>query len=109
MQVVLKPIVSPVHLDRVKYFLEDQTIELLEPDLEQNGLPRPEIGNEIQTYRQRRKKQEKAYPRKMTMINLDWENVVENGRIWGLAYKQRGTDNGIWLNLKWDCEVMKHS
>ncbi|GFT31638.1 uncharacterized protein TNCV_230771 [Trichonephila clavipes] len=43
--VVSKPIVSPGHLDGEKYFLEDQTIELLEPHLEQNGLPRPEIGN----------------------------------------------------------------
>ncbi|GFY43945.1 hypothetical protein TNIN_276451 [Trichonephila inaurata madagascariensis] len=58
--VVLKPIVSPIHLDREKYFLEDQTIELLEPDLEQSGLPRPEIGNEIQTYRQRRKETGKS-------------------------------------------------
>ncbi|GFV52371.1 uncharacterized protein TNCV_3216021 [Trichonephila clavipes] len=53
--VVSKPIVSPGHLDEEKYFLEDQTLELLEPDLKQNGLPRPEIGNEIQTRRQRRK------------------------------------------------------
>ncbi|GFX65543.1 uncharacterized protein TNCV_5082791 [Trichonephila clavipes] len=45
--VISKPIVSPGHLNVEKYFLEDQTIELLEPDLEQNGLPRPEIGNEI--------------------------------------------------------------
>ncbi|GFY25292.1 uncharacterized protein TNCV_2484121 [Trichonephila clavipes] len=53
--VVSKPIVSPGHLNGGKYFLEDQTIELLEQDLEQNGLPRPEIGNKIQTPRQRRK------------------------------------------------------
>ncbi|GFV27201.1 hypothetical protein TNCV_2720291 [Trichonephila clavipes] len=44
--VVSKPIVSPGHLNGGKYFLEDQTIELLEPDLEQNGLPRPEIRND---------------------------------------------------------------
>ncbi|GFY77108.1 uncharacterized protein TNIN_107001 [Trichonephila inaurata madagascariensis] len=56
--IVSKPVVCPGHLNRVKYFLEDQTIELLEPDLEQNGLPRPEIGNEIQTRRQRRKEAE---------------------------------------------------
>ncbi|GFS51860.1 hypothetical protein TNIN_195561 [Trichonephila inaurata madagascariensis] len=54
--VVSKSVVSPGHLDREKYFLEDQTSELLEPDLEQNGLPRPDIGNEIQTSRQRKKK-----------------------------------------------------
>ncbi|GFT32219.1 hypothetical protein TNCV_1034881 [Trichonephila clavipes] len=47
--VVSKPIVSPGHLKGEKYFLEDQTIELLEPDLEQNGLQRPEIENEMQT------------------------------------------------------------
>ncbi|GFU49135.1 hypothetical protein TNCV_573721 [Trichonephila clavipes] len=53
--VVSKPIVSPGHLNGKKYFLEDQTIELLEPELEQNGLPRPEIGNDTQTRRQRKK------------------------------------------------------
>ncbi|GFY37674.1 hypothetical protein TNIN_71941 [Trichonephila inaurata madagascariensis] len=58
--VVSKPVVNPGHLDRVKYFLEDQTIEFLEPDLEQNGLPRTEIGNEIQTRRQRSKEAEKS-------------------------------------------------
>ncbi|GFS68100.1 uncharacterized protein TNCV_1363111 [Trichonephila clavipes] len=57
---VSKPIVSPGHLNGEKYFLEDQTIELLEPDLEQNGVPRPEIGNEMQTYRERRKEAEKS-------------------------------------------------
>ncbi|GFX75755.1 hypothetical protein TNCV_2237271 [Trichonephila clavipes] len=38
----------------------DQTIELLEPDFEQNGLPRPEIENEMQTRRERRKEAEKS-------------------------------------------------
>ncbi|GFY50442.1 hypothetical protein TNIN_374281 [Trichonephila inaurata madagascariensis] len=51
--IVSKPVVFPGHLERVKYFLEDKTIELLEPDLEQNGLPRLEIGNEIQTRKKR--------------------------------------------------------
>ncbi|GFW32285.1 hypothetical protein TNCV_674441 [Trichonephila clavipes] len=59
--VVSKPIVSPGHLNGGKYFLEDQTIELLEPDLEQNGLSRPEIGNDTQTRRQRKKKQKRAH------------------------------------------------
>ncbi|GFV87208.1 integrase catalytic domain-containing protein [Trichonephila clavipes] len=54
--VVSKPVVSSGYLDGGKYFLEDQTIELLEPDLEQNGLPRPEIGNEIQTTKERSRK-----------------------------------------------------
>ncbi|GFS97796.1 ATP-dependent DNA helicase [Trichonephila clavipes] len=58
--VVSKSVVSPGHLDGGKYFLEDQTIEFLESDLEQNGLPRSEIGNEIQTRRQRRKEAEKS-------------------------------------------------
>ncbi|GFY67571.1 uncharacterized protein TNIN_408201 [Trichonephila inaurata madagascariensis] len=34
--VVSKPVVSPKHLNWEKYILENQTIELLEPDLEQN-------------------------------------------------------------------------
>ncbi|GFV19794.1 hypothetical protein TNCV_480201 [Trichonephila clavipes] len=59
--VVSKPIVSQGHLNGEKYFLEDQTIELLEADLEQNGLPRPEIGNDTQTRRQRKKKQKRAH------------------------------------------------
>ncbi|GFW36427.1 hypothetical protein TNCV_3713451 [Trichonephila clavipes] len=58
--VVSKSVVSPGHLDGGKYFLEDQTIEFLESDLEQNGLPRSEIGNEIQTRRRRRKEAEKS-------------------------------------------------
>ncbi|GFX65990.1 uncharacterized protein TNCV_14111 [Trichonephila clavipes] len=78
--VVSKPIVSPGHLNGKKYFLGDQTIELLEPDLEQNGLPRPEIGNDTQTRRQRKKEAEKS-------TRLENENdqfrlrecVVENG------------------------------
>ncbi|GFW58617.1 uncharacterized protein TNCV_1579491 [Trichonephila clavipes] len=57
---VSKPIVSQGHLNGGKYFLEDQTIELLEPDLEQKGLPRPEIGNDTQTRRQRKKEAEKS-------------------------------------------------
>ncbi|GFT40155.1 hypothetical protein TNCV_782781 [Trichonephila clavipes] len=52
---VSKPIIIPGHLDGEKHFLEDQTFELLEPDIEQNGLPRPEIGNGIQTRIRRRK------------------------------------------------------
>ncbi|GFX57310.1 hypothetical protein TNCV_3914741 [Trichonephila clavipes] len=58
--VVSKPVVSRGHLDGKKYFLEDQTIELLEPDVKQNGLPRPEIVNEIQTRGQQRKEAQKS-------------------------------------------------
>ncbi|GFY63250.1 uncharacterized protein TNIN_294271 [Trichonephila inaurata madagascariensis] len=52
--VVSKPIVSPGHLDGGKYFLEDQTIELLEPDLEQNGLSRPEMGKKTVLFQNKR-------------------------------------------------------
>ncbi|GFY78839.1 hypothetical protein TNIN_161151 [Trichonephila inaurata madagascariensis] len=92
---------KPGHLDREKYFLEDQTIELLEPDLEQNGLPRPEIGNEIQTYRQRRKDTGKS-----TGLENDddqfrlGECVVENGEDLGPSFiQERAQTMGIWLNL----------
>ncbi|GFV82610.1 hypothetical protein TNCV_1618391 [Trichonephila clavipes] len=99
--VVSKPIVSPGHLNEEKYFLEDQTIELLEPDLEQNGLPRPEIGNDTQTRRQRKKEAEKS-------TRLENENdqfrlrecvVVKMGRILCLRLQGRARTMGIWLNL----------
>ncbi|GFQ72896.1 uncharacterized protein TNCT_353081 [Trichonephila clavata] len=45
--VVSKAVVGPKHLDREKYILENQTIELLESNLEQNGLPKLEIENAI--------------------------------------------------------------
>ncbi|GFW78865.1 uncharacterized protein TNCV_2058861 [Trichonephila clavipes] len=93
--VVSKPIVSLGHLDGEKYFLEDQTLELLEPDLEQNGLPRPEIGNKIQTRRQRRKETGKS-----TCLENDddqfrlGECVVENGEDFGPSFTEEGTDSG---------------
>ncbi|GFY76809.1 uncharacterized protein TNIN_14851 [Trichonephila inaurata madagascariensis] len=94
MHVVLKPIVSPVHLDRVKYFLEDQTIELLEPDLEQNGLPRSEIGNEIPTRRQRRKEAEKST--RLESVDDQFrlrECVVENWEDFVPSFTGESTDN----------------
>ncbi|GFY56389.1 uncharacterized protein TNIN_307491 [Trichonephila inaurata madagascariensis] len=105
--VVSKPIVSPGHLDGEKYFLEGQTIELLEPDLEQNRLPRPEIGNEIQTHRQRRKETGKS----TRLENGDdqfrlGECVVENGEDFGLSFTGKGTDSGNLVKLS-DCEVME--
>ncbi|GFY69302.1 uncharacterized protein TNIN_421791 [Trichonephila inaurata madagascariensis] len=107
MHVVLKPIVSPIHLDREKYILEDQTVELLEPDLEQNGLSRPEIGNEIPTRRQRRKEAEK----RTRLENVDdqfrlRECVVENGEDFVPSFLGEGTDNGNLVKLS-DCEVME--
>ncbi|GFY70821.1 uncharacterized protein TNIN_486851 [Trichonephila inaurata madagascariensis] len=107
MHVVLKPIVSPRHLDQEKYFLENQTIELLEPDLEQNGLQRPEIGNEIQTHRQRRKETGKS-----THLENDVDQfrlrecVVENGEDFGPSFTGEGTDNGNLVKLS-VCEVME--
>ncbi|GFX64398.1 hypothetical protein TNCV_3437961 [Trichonephila clavipes] len=77
--------------------LRDQTIELWETDLEQNGLPRSEKGNEIQTRRQRRKETGKS-----TRLENDndqfrlGECVVENGGgggFWALVYR-RG--HGQW-------------
>ncbi|GFY15098.1 uncharacterized protein TNCV_4493511 [Trichonephila clavipes] len=105
--VVSKPIVSPGHLDGEKYFLEDQTIELLEPDLEQNGPTRPEIGNEIQTRRQRRKETEKSTRRENDddQFRLG-ECVVENGEEFGPSFTGEGTDNGSLVILS-DCEVME--
>ncbi|GFW18671.1 uncharacterized protein TNCV_1369251 [Trichonephila clavipes] len=105
--VVSKPIDSPGHLNGEKYFLEDQTIELLEPDLEQNGLPRPEIGNEIQTRRQRRKETGKR-----TRLENDddqfrlGECVVENGEDFGPSFTGEGTDNRNLVKIR-DCEVME--
>ncbi|GFV86674.1 uncharacterized protein TNCV_4185271 [Trichonephila clavipes] len=105
--VVSKPIVSPGHLDAEKIFLEDQTIELLEPDLEQNGLPRLEIGNEIQTRRERRKETEKS----TRLENEDdqfrlRECVVEIGEDFVPSFTWEGTDNGNFVKLR-DCEVME--
>ncbi|GFY00136.1 uncharacterized protein TNCV_1342341 [Trichonephila clavipes] len=97
---------SPGHLNGGKYFLEDQTIELLEPDLEQNGLPRPEIGNDTQTRRQR-KKAEKS-------TRLENENdqfrlrecVVENGEDFVPSFTGEGTDNGNLVKLS-ACEIIE--
>ncbi|GFY33676.1 uncharacterized protein TNCV_4593881 [Trichonephila clavipes] len=105
--VVSKSIVSPGHLDGEKYFLEDQTIELLEPDLEQNGLRRPEIGNEMQTRRERRKEAEKS-------IHLENENdqfrlrgsVVKIGEDFGPSLTGEGTDNGNLVKLS-ACEIIE--
>ncbi|GFY79672.1 uncharacterized protein TNIN_196511 [Trichonephila inaurata madagascariensis] len=105
--VILKSVVSPVHLDRLKYFLEDQTIELLEPDLEQNGLPRPEIGNEIQTRRQRRKETGKSTRQENDNDKFRLgECAVENGEDFGPSFTGEGTDNGNLVKLS-DCEVME--
>ncbi|GFV56478.1 uncharacterized protein TNCV_2209441 [Trichonephila clavipes] len=105
--VVSKPIVSPGHLNEGTYFLEDQTIELLEPDLEQDGLPRPEIGNDTQTRRQRKKEAEKS-------TRLENENdqfrlrecVVENGEDFVLSFTREGTDNGNLVKLS-ACEIIE--
>ncbi|GFW65101.1 uncharacterized protein TNCV_393671 [Trichonephila clavipes] len=105
--VVSKPVVSVGHFDGGKYFLEDQTIELLEPDLEQNGLPRPEIGNEMQTRRERRKEAE-------TSIRLENENgqfrlrgsVVEIGEDFVPSLTGEGTDNGNLVKLS-SCGIME--
>ncbi|GFS61411.1 uncharacterized protein TNIN_245951 [Trichonephila inaurata madagascariensis] len=103
--VVSKPIVSPGHLDWEKYFLENQTIELLEPNLEQNGLQRPEVGNGIQTLRQRRKETGKS-----TRLENDddqfrlGECVVENGEDFGLLLTGEGNENLVKLS---NYEVME--
>ncbi|GFS99765.1 uncharacterized protein TNCV_1095741 [Trichonephila clavipes] len=104
---ISKPVVNRGHLDGEKYFLEDQTIELLEPDLEQNGLPRPEIGNEIQTRRQRRKEAEKntCLENEDNQFRLR-ECVVENGENFVPSFTGEGTDNRNLVKLS-DCEVME--
>ncbi|GFV13761.1 uncharacterized protein TNCV_3957761 [Trichonephila clavipes] len=105
--VVSKPIVSPGHLDGEKYFLEDQTLELLELDLEQNDLPRPEIGNEIQTRRQRRKETGKS-----THLENDddqfilGECVVEIREDFVPSLTGEGTDIGNLIKLS-ACEIME--
>ncbi|GFW53137.1 uncharacterized protein TNCV_3293841 [Trichonephila clavipes] len=104
--VVSKPIVSPGHLDGGKYFLEYQTIELLEPDLEQNGLPRPEIGNDTQTHRQRKKAE------KSTRLENEDDQfrlrkcVVENGEDFVPSFTGEGTDNGNLVKLS-ACEIIE--
>ncbi|GFU49014.1 uncharacterized protein TNCV_2333081 [Trichonephila clavipes] len=104
-QVVSKPIVSPGHLNGEKYFLEDQTIELLEPDLEENGLPRPEIGNDTQTRRQRKKEIEKStcLENESDQFRLR-ECVVENGEV--PSFTGECTDNGNLVKSR-DWEVME--
>ncbi|GFV91539.1 uncharacterized protein TNCV_2384991 [Trichonephila clavipes] len=95
------------HLDGEKYFLENQTIEFLEPDLEQNGLPRPDIGNEMQTRRERRKEAEKS-------ICLENENdqfrlrgsVVEIGKDFVHSLTGEGTNNGNLVKLS-ACEIIE--
>ncbi|GFV68347.1 uncharacterized protein TNCV_575991 [Trichonephila clavipes] len=105
--VVSKPIVSLGHLDREKYFLEDQTIELREPNFEQNSLPRPEIRIEIQTRRHRRKETGKS----IRLENDDdqfrlRECVVENREDSGPSFTREGTNNGNLVKLS-NCEVME--
>ncbi|GFU85237.1 hypothetical protein TNCV_2385441 [Trichonephila clavipes] len=99
--VVSKAIVSPGHLNGEKYFLENQTIELLEPDLEQNGLPRPEIGNEMQTRRERRKEAEKSI-----RLENEKDQFRLRGSIVGIGenfvpfrLQGRARTIGIWLKL----------
>ncbi|GFQ88081.1 hypothetical protein TNCT_706881 [Trichonephila clavata] len=53
--VVSKAVVGPKHVDREKFILENQTIELLESNLEQNGLPKLEIENVTQVSRSAKK------------------------------------------------------
>ncbi|GFV85193.1 uncharacterized protein TNCV_4172461 [Trichonephila clavipes] len=104
--VVSKPIVSPGHLDGGKYFLEDQTIEPLEPDSEQNCLSRREIGNGTQTRRER-KETEKS-------IRLENENdqfrlrgsEVEIGEDFVPSLTGEGTDNGNLVKLS-ACEIIE--
>ncbi|GFY23370.1 uncharacterized protein TNCV_3940661 [Trichonephila clavipes] len=105
--VVSKPIISPGHLNGGKYFLEDQTIELLEPDLEQNGLPRPEIGNDTQTRRQRKKEAEKStcLENENDQFRLR-ECVVENGEDFVPSFTGEGTDNGNLVKLS-ACEIIE--
>ncbi|GFV00303.1 uncharacterized protein TNCV_2117571 [Trichonephila clavipes] len=105
--VVSKPIVSPGHLNGGKYFLEDQTIELLEPDLEQNGLPRPEIGNDTQNSRQRKKEAEKStrLENKNDQFRLR-ECVVENGEDFVPSFTGEGTDSGNLVKLS-ACEIIE--
>ncbi|GFW16670.1 uncharacterized protein TNCV_2352921 [Trichonephila clavipes] len=87
--------------------LSDQTLELLEPDLEQNGLPRPEIGNGIQTRRQRRKETGKN-----TRLENDddqfrlGECVDENGEDFVPSFTGDCTDNGNLVKLS-NYEVME--
>ncbi|GFU75930.1 uncharacterized protein TNCV_2087681 [Trichonephila clavipes] len=104
--VVSKPIVSPGHLNGEKYFLEDQTIELLEPDLEQNGLQRPEIGNDTQTRRQRKKEVEKStrLENQNDQFRLR-ECVVENGEDFVPSFTGEGTDNGNLVKLS-ACKII---
>ncbi|GFY04873.1 uncharacterized protein TNCV_2175291 [Trichonephila clavipes] len=86
---------------------EHATIELLEPDLEQNGLPRPEIRNKIQTRRQRRKEAEKSPHLKNEDDQFRLrECVVENGEDFVPSFTGEGTYNGNSVTLS-ECEVIE--
>ncbi|GFU64231.1 uncharacterized protein TNCV_3745981 [Trichonephila clavipes] len=73
---------------------------------EQNGLPRPEIGNDTQTRRQR-KKAEKS-------TRLENENdqfrlrecVVKNGEDFVNSFTGEGTDNGNLVKLS-ACDIIE--
>ncbi|GFT64996.1 uncharacterized protein TNCV_3615011 [Trichonephila clavipes] len=73
----------------------------------QNGLPRPEIRNEIQTRRHRRKETGKS-----TRLENDddqfrlRECVVENREDFGPSFTREGTNNGNLVKLS-KCEVME--
>ncbi|GFU11324.1 uncharacterized protein TNCV_107751 [Trichonephila clavipes] len=87
-------------------FLEDQTIELLEPDLEQNDLPRPEIRNEIQTHRQRRKEAEKSTSLENAEDQFRLRECVIGNGDFVPSFTGEGTDNGNLVKLS-DYEVME--
>ncbi|GFY42543.1 uncharacterized protein TNIN_437701 [Trichonephila inaurata madagascariensis] len=68
------------------------------PVVKQNGLPRPETGNEIPTRRQRRKEAEKSTRLENVQFRLR-ECVVENGEDFVPSFTGEGTDNGNLVKL----------
>ncbi|GFQ75178.1 retrovirus-related Pol polyprotein from transposon 17.6 [Trichonephila clavata] len=77
--VVSKVVVSPKHLGWEKYILENQTNELLESNLEQNGLSKLEIENATQVSNPRRKEvEEKSISLTIEVAKIELEeNLVD--------------------------------
>ncbi|GFR18015.1 hypothetical protein TNCT_359951 [Trichonephila clavata] len=102
--VVLKAIVvGPKRLDREKYVLENQTNELLESNLQQNGLPKLEIENATQVSSPRRKEvEEKSISLTNEVDKIVFEgNLVENVEILVASFTKddKDTMNSIKINV----------
>ncbi|GFT02531.1 uncharacterized protein TNCV_1487481 [Trichonephila clavipes] len=81
--------------------------EFVREMLKQNGLPRPEIGNDTQTRRQRKKEAEKS-----TLLENEndqfrlRECVLQNGEDFVPSFTGEGTDNGNLVKLS-TCEIIE--